>query len=502
MKLKYFVKYCTNKIDKEFQELEIRGVAHNSNNVKKNFLFVAIKGFQTDGHNFIDDAIEKGAITVAVEPHYNYKKNFIQYKTKKIPILRTKNNRIFLSKISALFYDYPSLKLNVIGITGTNGKTTVSYLTEHILKSAGYNTGLIGTINYKINNRRYSALTTTPESLDLQQLLARMLDSNVKYVSMEVSSHSLKLHRVDDCHFKVAIFTNLSEDHFDFHKNYKDYFESKAKLFELLKDSRLKNRFGIVNIDDRWGRLLYRRFNNKIKLFTYGINEKADFSAYNISLSLSCTRFDIKHRNRTFSIQTPLIGKFNVYNVLVAFATSFLLRIPVKTIIDSIKRFKPPAGRMEIIKSRGIYIGIDYAHTDDALKNVLSSVRNITEGRIITIFGCGGDRDRKKRPRMGRVAARLSDIVIVTSDNPRTEDPEKIIDEIEKGVLKIRSTNYYRIVDRKEAIKKGMQLATPGDFVLIAGKGHEDYQIIGTKKLPFSDREVVKEILKSGGNYA
>lgn len=280
MKLKYFAEYCTNKIKEEFQELEITGVAHNSENVKKNFLFVAIKGFQTDGHKFIDNAIEKGAIAVAVEPHYHSEKNFIQYKTKKIPILRTKNNRIFLSKISALFYDYPSLKLNVIGITGTNGKTTVSYLTEHILKSAGYNTGLIGTINYKINNKKYPAPTTTPESLDLQRLLAKMLDANVQYVSMEVSSHSLKLHRVDDCHFKVAIFTNISEDHFDFHKNYKDYFESKAKLFELLKKSELRNRFGIINIDDKWGKLLYKRFKNKIKLFTYGINEKADFSAH------------------------------------------------------------------------------------------------------------------------------------------------------------------------------------------------------------------------------
>ncbi len=502
MKLKYLARCYGLKIRREFQELEIKGLAYNSKDVKKDYLFVAIKGYRTDGHNFIDDAIERGAGAVAVESHFKWDFDYIQKANKKIPILFTKNNRIFLSKATAFFYNNPSLKLNLIGITGTNGKTTTSYLIEHILKSAGYKTGLIGTINYKIGNKRYPAPTTTPESLDLHKLLSKMVDSEVKYVPIEVSSHSLKLHRVDNCHFKIAIFTNISEDHFDFHKNYKDYFESKAKLFEILSKSKIRSKFGIINIDDKWGKLLYDKFKCKNKIFTCGIKEKADFTAENINLSLTKTNFDIKYKNKTFKIETSIIGKFNIYNILASFAAAILLNIDTVSIVNSIRKFKTPAGRMEIIKAKDFYICIDYAHTDDAIKNVLNSLKQVTKGRIITIFGCGGDRDRRKRPKMGEVAAKLSDIVIVTSDNPRTEDPEKIINEIEKGILKIRTNNYYRISDRRAAIEKGISLAKPSDFVLIAGKGHEDYQIIGTNKIHFSDKEVVREILKSGEKNA
>lgn len=496
MKLSRLIKNCDVAVSKRIQNLEIKGIAYNSKNVKNNYIFIAIKGFNTDGHNFIDEAIKNGASVIAVEPHFDISQ------TKDIAIIKTKNNRIFLSKLASNFYNHPSLKLDLIGITGTNGKTTTAYLIEHILKSASLRTGLIGTINYKILNRKYTAETTTPESLDFQKLLYKMTKSSIRYVPAEISSHSLKLHRVDDLHFKIGIFTNLTEDHFDFHKNFRDYFESKSRLFELLQDSKKKNKLAIINIDDKWGKLLYKRFKNRIKIYTYGINEDADFKAEDLNLSTHGSCFRIKHKNKNFPVKTSLIGKFNIYNILAAFIAVRFFNISADSIISSINKFKGPAGRMEIIKSNNFCIAIDYAHTDDALKNVLSSIKEISTGRIITVFGCGGDRDRKKRPKMGYIAAKLSDIVIVTSDNPRTEDPDRIIDEIEKGIFKLRTNNYYRISDRKKAIASAISMAKPDDFILIAGKGHENYQIIGTKKFPFNDKETVLNILKAGGKDA
>lgn len=475
-------------------ELDIRGISYNSSNVDRDFLFVAIKGFKNDGHNFIENAIEKGAIAVAVE-----NEEYFQKLKNRVVVIKTPDNRRFLSKVSSNFYNNPSLKLDVIGITGTNGKTTTSYLLYHIFKSNGFDAGLTGTINYKIKDKEYPSEVTTPESLEFQKILNEMVFAGVKYVASEISSHSLKLHRVDDCHFKVSIFTNLTEDHFDFHKNFEDYFESKSKLFELLKFSKKSEKFGVINIDDEWGKKLFNRFRNEIEIFTYSINSKeANFTAGEIKLSENGSEFLILKnygKKENYFIKTGLIGYFNIYNILAAFTTGYNLGLSTDGIIKAINNFIPPSGRLEKIDAGDFKIFIDYAHTEDALKNVLSTLRPICNGRIITIFGCGGDRDRNKRPLMGKVASELSDIVIVTSDNPRTENPEQIIDEIEKGIDN-RSKNYYRITDRYEAIKKGISLAKKNDFVLIAGKGHENYQIIGNKKIYFNDKEVAIEIIK------
>jgi UDP-N-acetylmuramoyl-L-alanyl-D-glutamate--2,6-diaminopimelate ligase len=475
-------------------ETEIKGISYNSKEVKEGYLFVAIKGFKSDGHNFIKEAIKSGAKAIAIE-NEDILKNIDK---ENLFIIKAKDNRKLLSKLASNFYNHPSLKLNVIGITGTNGKTTTSFLIYHILKELGKKCGLIGTINYIIGEEVIPSIATTPESLEFQNILNRMVKSSIEYVSAEISSHSLKLHRVDDIHFRVGIFTNLTEDHFDFHNDFNDYFESKSILFKLLKESKKEDKFGVINIDDEWGRKLYNKFSNDLKILTYGIdNEDADFKAEDINFSLKGISFNIRmKKGERFFIESNLLGKFNIYNIMAGFITLYFLGFDSEFIIDSIKSFRAPSGRMEIIERDGVNFIIDYAHTEDALRNVLESIKSVCSGRVITIFGCGGDRDRKKRPLMGRVASKLSDIVIVTSDNPRSEDPNKIIDEIEKGI-EIGRENYYRIIDRKEAIRKGIEIAREGDFVLIAGKGHEDYQIIGNRKLKFSDKEVLIELLNN-----
>ncbi|MBN1897912.1 MAG: UDP-N-acetylmuramoyl-L-alanyl-D-glutamate--2,6-diaminopimelate ligase [Spirochaetes bacterium] len=493
MKLKDLAEHLDLTIPEQFQSVPVKGIAYNSREIKKDFMFVAIKGFQSDGHLFLEEAIKKDASAVVVEDPF--KDHEVLTFAKNMPVIHTPDNRVFLSRASSYFYNDPSLKLDLIGITGTNGKTTTSLLLEHIFQTGKMKTGLIGTIHYKIKGKKYPAPTTTPESLDLHRLLDSMVKQHIQFVPIEVSSHALKLRRVDDCHFKAAIFTNLTEDHFDFHKNYSDYFRSKRKLFGIMEKSLKKPVIGIINIDDRWGRKIHRRYKRKMNIVTYGIKKKADFRALDIQMSIRGMEFKIRFNSHLVSVRSSLVGFFNIYNILAAFACAKCLKIKIDDIVRALGTFPHPEGRMEIIKSKQFLVGIDYAHTDDALHNVLSSLRTLVPGRIITIFGCGGDRDRKKRPLMGKVAARFSDVVILTSDNPRTENPEIILDQIEKGIFKVRRNHYHRFLDRRQAIQKGISMARQGDFILVAGKGHEDYQIIGKKKIPFSDRKVVKEIL-------
>ncbi len=489
MKLESFALKCDLKIDDRLRKLEVKGIAYDSRKVKRDYLFVAIKGYNTDGHRYIKDALNRGASVIIAQE--GYKSNL-----KNLPIIYTSNSRKTLACVSAYYYNNPSLKLNLIGITGTNGKTTTSYLIDSILKNNGENRGLIGTIKYVLGNESYAASTTTPQSLDLQYLFYRMLKKNIEYATMEVSSHSLYLNRVDFCNFKVAIFTNLSEDHFDFHKNYQDYFKAKSLLFEHLKNGKIKNKIGIINIDDKWGNKLYQLYKEKLNLITFGLGKDASVRADDIRYSMTGTEFTIIYRGKRWNLMTRLIGKFNIYNILAAFSCAKFLGIKTDIILDAITKFKPPAGRMEILRAKdGYYIGIDYAHTDDALKNVLTTLKEIVKGRIITVFGCGGDRDKNKRAKMGKVAASLSDITIITSDNPRTENPVKIISEIEEGFIRVKNSNYYKITDREKAIKKGVSLAKRDDFLLIAGKGHEDYQIIGKVKKPFNDKVIVKKFI-------
>lgn len=358
--------------------------------------------------------------------------------------------------MSANFYDHPSGKLKLIGITGTNGKTTTSYLIEKILKSHGYKVGVIGTINYRIGRTSIKAKTTTPESLDLQYLLNEMVKKKADYVIMEVSSHSLALHRVVDCYFDHVIFTNLTEDHFDFHGNINNYFKAKKMLFDLLVHSEKKVKCGLININDKYGVKIYNQYkqNHKIAIFACGIEKKADFQAENIKMDLNKIEFRFKYKNKNYLIQSKLIGHFNVHNMLAAIGIGIIEKVPVNKIIKAIAQSEKVPGRLEIIKSKDFHVGIDYAHTEDALKNVLRTIKDLEPARIITIFGCGGDRDKTKRPLMASVAAEYSDFIIVTSDNPRSEDPVSIVKDIEAGIKKKSLRNIVRLLTESKRLKR------------------------------------------------
>ncbi len=483
MKLKNLI----SDIDVKYIELrgnpEIKGIEYNSKKVKRNYIFVAIKGFKVDGHNYISEAIKNGAIAVVGEKKLNLPVSYIQ----------VNNTRYVLSALASKFYKNPSLKLDLYGLTGTNGKTTISYLLYSIFNSNNIPAGVIGTMGYKIGSHKYKTETTTPESLDLQKILYKMQSKNIKKVFMEVSSHSLSLYRVEHCNFKTAIFTNLTEDHLDFHRTMSNYYKAKKHLFELLEKSKKKNKYGIINIDDKWGKKLFTEFKNRITLYTIGFNKGADFRIIPVDISLNGLEFRVIHKNKEYEFFSPLYGRVNLYNLAIAISAGIVEKIPYKKIREGIKKFKGVKGRLEIMKIKNRYIVIDYAHTPDALEKVLLSIQDIKHGRVITVFGCGGDRDKKKRPLMGKIATELSDFVIITSDNPRSEEPEEIIKEIVKGVKK---KNYLTIVDRRKAIKEAIKISNSKDVILIAGKGHEDYQIIGNKKIHFNDKEVVMEVLR------
>lgn len=467
MKLFELLKDIGIKYNLQFRHINISGISYNSSDIKKGFLFVAIAGFNTDGHKYIKNAILNQASLIAIENHSYLKKNHlpykdshILYKNKKVPFILFKNNRILLSCLSANFYNHPSKKVKLIGITGTNGKTTTSYLLEHILKAGGYKVGVIGTINYRIGKKIMPASATTPESLDLHRLLDKMVKKKVDYVIMEVSSHSLVLNRVDDCHFNHVIFTNLTEDHFDFHKNFSNYFRAKQKLFEILLASEKKVKCGFINHDDKYGVKILHNYKRvkTITLFTYGMKQKSDFMAKNIKIDLNKSEFGFNYKNKLYKFKSRLIGSFNIQNILAAAGIGVIEKISIKKIINAIAFFRKVPGRMEIIKAGDYYVGIDYAHTEDALRNVLQTVKHLDPSRIITVFGCGGDRDRMKRPLLGEAACKYSDYIILTSDNPRTEKPAQIIKEIEEGVKKKSFLHILKSLTGKKQLKKVYQL--------------------------------------------
>ncbi|GAF68995.1 unnamed protein product, partial [marine sediment metagenome] len=386
-----------------------------------------------------------------------------------------------LALLASKFYGYPSKRLRLIGVTGTNGKTTVSYLIDSILRNYGFKVGVIGTISYRYNNRILPAPQTTPESLDLQYLLRDMVNNKVDYCILEASSHSLELQRLVGCEFHTAIFTNLGQDHLDFHKNRDIYFEAKAKLF---RDYPIK--IGIINIDDPYSKRLLENFSGRV--MTYSLNKSSDVIAEDMSCSQKGISVTVKTAQGRTKIKSSLLGQYNVYNILAAIGTGICHEMDLKTIKKGIEMVRVIPGRFEKIEEgQDFMVAVDFAHTEDALKNLLISARNITKKRLILVFGCGGDRDRLKRSLMGRVAARFSDFTIITSDNPRTENPIKIIEEIEKGFDEVEGKigDYIKIEDREEAISRALNLACAGDFVLIAGKGHEPYQIIGNERKSF-----------------
>ena len=486
MNLKNILAGIENLKAKGELDLEIKGIESNSKNIKEGYLFVAIKGFSVDGHEYINQAIENGAVAVVIEETYDLKKLNIP---KNITLIVSKNTREFLALASSNFYSNPSEKFKLIGITGTKGKTTTTFMIKEILEKAGKKVGLIGTIATYINGKKIAdSDRTTPESLELQKTFADMVKEKVEYVVMEVSSQSLKLHRVDGCKFDLVVFTNFSEDHISEkeHPDMKDYFESKLKLFKMCKT-------GFVNIDDLQGNKIPAMFPES-DITGYGIDNAGNFLAKDITITNSYVDFKVKITDRNERVKVDIPGRFTVYNALAAICIARKLGIESQTIKDALEKIKVP-GRSEMVENKlEIPIMIDYAHSPESLQNILQAVSSYTRGRVISVFGCGGDRDSRKRPIMGEISGRVADYTIITSDNPRTEDPQAIVDQIEEGIKKTKG-KYEVIVDRIEAIKKAIAMANKNDIIVLAGKGHEPYQEINGVKHPFDERIIVNDII-------
>lgn len=462
---------------------EVKGLSCDSKKTGQDFVFVAIRGTNCDGHKFIEEAISSGVKAVVVDASFSYRGN------NKVTILKSRDTRESLAELANVFWGYPSRRLRVIGVTGTNGKTTITYLIEAILKEAGFEPAVIGTINYRYKNELIASSNTTPGILELNEMFSKMLKQGVTHVVMEVSSHALAQKRVQGIKFDSAIFTNLTQDHLDYHQDMEDYFSCKASLFEMLDD----NALAIINLDDPYGRRLIHLSRGKI--VSYGLDPAACVRACNIQANPVGTKFCLEYNKQRMLFTSNLIGRHNVYNILASVSYALKKQVDPRRIQVAIQNFTTVPGRLQAIPNqKGINVFVDYAHTDDALKNVILSLREIVQGRIIVVFGCGGNRDKEKRPKMGKVVTELADYAVITSDNPRFEEPEDIIGQIVKGIEK---ENYCLIPDRLEAIRQALKLARPGDCVLVAGKGHEAYQVIKEKKIPFDDREVIKSCLQS-----
>lgn len=468
-------------------DIDITGIENNCENIQAGNMFVAIKGSEVDGHDYINKAIENGAKVIMVEEGCDLKKIKLQ---EGVTLVMAPNTRHALAITSCNFYGNPSKKFKLIGITGTKGKTTTSFMIKEILEKAGKKVGLVGTIATYINGKKVTESNrTTPESLELQKIFAKMVEEEVEYVIIEVSSQSLKLHRVDGCNFDIVAFTNFSEDHISSkeHANMQEYLEAKLQLFKMCNT-------GFTNGDDLYGAKIPELFPES-NITTYGIDNFSNIMARDVTVSNSYSDFRTKLTDRNERVKVGIFGRFSVYNALLAIAITKKLGIDSESIKQALENIKVP-GRSEIIENKkDITIMIDYAHSPKSLEGILQTAKTYTYGRVICVFGCGGDRDNNKRKIMGEIAGKLAGFCIITSDNPRTEEPESIIKEIEEGIKKV-TKNYKVIVDRKEAIKEAIKMANKRDMVIIAGKGHETYQEINGKKEPFDERKIINEILK------
>lgn len=480
MKLKRIIDNCNILYTVGELSKEITSIQFDSRNVDDKTLFVCIKGYKVDGHSFIQSAYEKGARAFLVEDDVE--------RLEDCTYIKVDNTRKAMAIVSANLNNNPTKDLKVIGVTGTNGKTSISTFLKELLSLNNSKVGLVGTISIDNGKEVIVSKNTTPESADLQKHFRTMLESGCDYCAMEVSSHSLMLNRVDAIEFKIGLFTNLTPDHLDFHKDLDDYRNAKELLFHKTTDA------NIINIDDEGGKVIANNIKDlKTPLYTYGIDNKADFMAKDIKINASGTSYRLVTPTYEADIFIPVPGKFTVYNTLAVIAGCYVLNIPISTIQEGLAKTKGVPGRFETVPNdKGIHVIVDYAHTPDALENVINTARGFATNRIITVFGCGGDRDNSKRPLMGKIADELSDIAILTSDNPRTEDPNRIISHVLNGMS---SDNYEVVIDRREAIKRAIEIAQKDDIVLIAGKGHEDYQIIGIEKIHFDDKEVAREFL-------
>lgn len=460
------------------RDVDIQRIEYNSRRAKPGDLFCCVVGTFSDGHDYAAEAAKAGAAALVVERELPVD----------LPQLVVPNTRIAMAEMAAAFYNHPSKELKMVGVTGTNGKTSTTYMIKAIAEQAGMKVGLIGTIRNLVGERVIETERTTPESVDLQRIMREMKDDGVELVVMEVSSHSLDQHRVHGIGYDLGVFTNLTHDHLDYHKTFENYLAAKKKLFAQAKRA-------VVNADDPYFAQITEGL--AIPLTTFGVRENADFSAADIDITPRGVQFTLREREGSMRLNIGIPGLFSVFNALGAAAAAKLMGFGDEDIKNGLERMKSVSGRLEPLPTngRGFTVLLDYAHAPDALDNVLTTIRGFAKGRIITLFGCGGDRDHAKRPIMGEIAGRLSDFLVVTSDNPRTEDPYEIIDAVMEGVMK-SGCSYVVIEDRYDAIKYALDHAKKDDIVLLAGKGHENYQEVGGGKRHFDEKEIVAELLK------
>lgn len=466
-----------------FKNVDIKGISYNSNTIKSHEIFVCLKGEHVDGHNFAQMAFEKGAVAIMAEHPLNIE----------IPQLIVDSTQEKISDLAAVFYHNPSHSLNLIGITGTNGKTTVTHLVQKIFEYEAKKCALIGTLGYKLNsNSDYlEAKHTTPQSPELQATLSKILQSDISNIVMEVSSHALEQFRVKNCKFKGAAFTNLTQDHLDFHITMENYFNAKAKLFFSLEEST----FAVINNDDKYAKKLISKIPSSVKILTYGVKNESLLTAKDIEFTSRGVIFKCCYENECIEIKLMLNGMFSVYNAMCAIGVGIMSGISLKSCVEALEATKSVAGRFEIVHSDPMII-VDYAHTPDGLENILRAARELTpsDSELICLFGCGGDRDATKRPKMGAIAQSFSDKIVITSDNPRSEDPQQIITDILSGLKLINPKTVFVEADRGLAVQLLKKISSKNDVIVLAGKGHEDYQILKDKTIHFDDREEVQKV--------
>lgn len=489
MNLDKIVKFINPEIilnSENLNLIDITGISYNSKTTQKGEIFICLVGEHVDGHNFISQAKENGASAIIAQKEMS---------DNDVPVIVVKDTQYALAQVANIFYNSPSQNLRLIGVTGTNGKTTVTHLIENVFEQAGIKCGLIGTLGYRFSSQdEYQcAKHTTPQSPELQQAFKAMVDNNISYSVMEVSSHALEQHRVALCEFDGAVFTNLTQDHLDYHVTMDNYFKAKSKLFTSLRGGTKPNKYAVINYDDKYSERFIQSVPDNVKVLTYGIQNRADIMAKNIEYSAYGCKFQCITPLGSRVVNLQMTGQFSVYNALAALAAGICEDIELDICIKALESTKGVAGRFEVVIREPLII-VDYAHTPDGLSNVLNTAKKVVPegGKLICLFGCGGDRDSTKRPKMGKIAESIADIVVVTSDNPRSEDPQQIITDILTGIKSLNSDKVIVEIDRRMAIDAAVKNANNNDVIVLAGKGHEDYQILKDKTIHFDDREEAK----------
>ena len=483
MKLSELLKNIKVKKVLNEKDVEITGISYNSKTVKKGDIFVCLKGEHSDGHQYAQMAVDNGAVALFVE----------QELAINVPQVVVESTRHQIADVASGFYNYPSKNINLIGVTGTNGKTTVTHLLQRIVEKAQHKCALIGTLGYKLSSADsyHDAKHTTPQAPELQKTFKMICEQNIDYVAMEVSSHALEQNRVGGCDFDGAVYTNLTQDHLDYHITMNNYFEAKALLFKGLK----KGGFAVINNDDEYSQRFKSVVPEGVKVYSFGIKNNADVVASNIDFSVHGAKFDCNINGEVKKVNLQMNGMFSVYNALAALTAGIAAGFDADICIKALEETKSVDGRFEIVNKKPLVI-VDYAHTPDGLENVLKAARELTpkDGRLVCMFGCGGDRDATKRPKMGKIADECADIVVVTSDNPRSEDPQLIISDILAGIKTVNTQKVYVESDRRTAISMLKNIAQENDVVVLAGKGHEDYQILKNETIHFDDREEARKV--------